>query len=120
MRLSEAIRLGATLRPQAFGNYFKDGGSCALGAATEALGFRSDEYAVQIYAALIDKFDDVYCPGCPDCGQSFRNLRMISHFNDDHRWTRERIADWVELHEPQPLPEFECLTPEQQEALNAI
>jgi hypothetical protein len=22
--------------------------------------------------------------------------RIIPHLNDDHRWTRERIADWVE------------------------
>ena len=38
MQLSEAIRLGAMLRPQAYGHYFIRGGSCAMGAAYEAYG----------------------------------------------------------------------------------
>jgi hypothetical protein len=33
MRLSEAIRLGAMMRPQAFRNLLTDDGACALGAA---------------------------------------------------------------------------------------
>jgi hypothetical protein len=37
-KLSEAIRIGATKRPQCTGDYFDNGGSCALGAAWEAMG----------------------------------------------------------------------------------
>ena len=42
MRLSEAIRLGAMLRPQAFRPLFTDDGACALGAALLAVGARPE------------------------------------------------------------------------------
>jgi hypothetical protein len=39
----------------------------------------------------------VACPGCPPDGHPPQWLTdAIQHLNDDHRWTRERIADWVE------------------------
>jgi hypothetical protein len=41
---------------------------------------------------------------CPDCTKADYVFRVIAHLNDDHRWTRERIADFVETierhHEP--------------------
>lgn len=36
-KLSAAIRLGSTFRPQCRGRFFQDGGSCVLGAAYEAI-----------------------------------------------------------------------------------
>lgn len=36
-KLSQAIRLGATFRPQCVYGYYERGGSCALGAAAEAI-----------------------------------------------------------------------------------
>jgi hypothetical protein len=75
VRLSEAIRLGAMLHPQAYGVMQQmDGerviGTCALGAAHEA-GFD------------ILSIDN-------------RLASEIQHLNDWDRWTRERIADFVE------------------------
>jgi hypothetical protein len=33
---------------------------------------------------------------CPVCAATLLPLyRLIPHLNDDHRWTRERIADFV-------------------------
>lgn len=106
MRLSEAIRLGSMLRPtQAFYTLFsvKNGSTCALGAAAEAVG-------------LIDTAqENSYLPGkrapaewkpisratatCPACDFDDDVEGCIIHINNEHRWTRERIADWVELQE---------------------
>lgn len=35
----------------------------------------------------------VQCPGC--CEQSSLAF-IIPHINDEHKWTRERIADWLD------------------------
>jgi hypothetical protein len=43
MTLSEAIRLGAMLKPQAFGDYTDGRGTCAWGAASEAAGRDVDD-----------------------------------------------------------------------------
>lgn len=42
-KLSDAIRLGATFRPQCCGDIFAEQMSCALGAAVEALGYEYNE-----------------------------------------------------------------------------
>lgn len=94
MRLSEAIRLGAMLKPQGFG--FGSGhptasATCALGSAYEASncgdGWWNLEKCFPIVNLLPTK--------CPSCGDAMPS--MVPHLNDDHRWSRERIADWVEL-----------------------
>ena len=34
---------------------------------------------------------------CPDCHDVHRQLvHIIVHLNDDHRWSRNDIADWLE------------------------
>jgi len=38
MRLSDAIRLGAMLKPQAYGGFHFEGRTCAMGAALDACG----------------------------------------------------------------------------------
>src|SRR4051812_277136 len=102
MRLSEAIRLGSMLGPQAFNKasvtrrqYFglvgpKVTAYCAVGAAIVAAGYFQREWAEvsRIIAA---------CPGCGKIGNGVYGT--IMHLNDRHRWTRERIADFVEAHE---------------------
>lgn len=98
MKLSEAIRLGAMLRPQGFGRSYdkRNGGTCAFGAACEACGIDvTDDKATGaaklawygFYASLMG----VPCPVCNASGSV-----TIPHLNDHHHWTRERIADWVE------------------------
>ena len=118
MRLSEAIRLGAMLRPQVSGSLFKDGGSCVLGAMLEATGTEYDEdfhlYTAALYARWPWSKEKRFT--CPECdwldwqGNKHAHLEsVLIHLNNsnfmDHRWTRERIADWVATIEP---TEAEC------------
>lgn len=96
MKLSEAIRLGAMLRPQVFGDYFISGGSCAVGAAAEACGIA--ESGTQRFRVFEHSHVSVFARSCPVCG--FPPSNVVVHLNDWHRWTRERIADWVATVEP--------------------
>lgn len=123
MKLSEAIRLGAMLRPQTSGALFyrlRDGsgiGSCALGAAAEALGA---EAAIGITSernadAFLDRQFRAFmrtkltCP-CADpnlcwaAGHQQELGVVIVTLNDMHKWSRERIADWVETVEKAAAP----------------
>ena len=88
MKLSQAIRVGAMYRGQCTGTWFKDGRSCALGAAWEGLhgyGARQPEkpsdYGNSLMIAL----------GAPP-----NLLGAITNLNDRSGWTREGIADWLE------------------------
>jgi len=86
MKLSEAIRLGAMLRPQCTdGNLFSliGGvlGSCAIGAAFDAVGLSPND-------------DPAYL------GISERLYKMIYRRNDGllvggRKWRREEIAEWL-------------------------
>lgn len=122
MRLSEAIRLGATMRPQSVGHFLDDdGASCAQGAALDAVG-RLSESATECRYAMSELWPWSYYSQhivgtlkgvtCPDGGGHMCRYYaddsingIIAHLNNEHRWTRERIADWVELHEPLPAIE---------------
>lgn len=120
MRLSQAIRLGALLRPQAFGAYVTmDGKTCAMGAGLEAEGVLKVPYEV---AELKTDYDDDivhYWPWvAPEGKELFRcplcaalnpcvGMGVILHLNDRHRWSREQIADWVEGVEPKEGAEDE-------------
>jgi hypothetical protein len=121
MRLSEAIRLGSMLRKQGFGRLFVhaaegDLRSCALGAAEEALrGGAAYDWrhadkvgdVYTIYSELLDSRNS--CPRCAerDVQYSAQTQAIVHHLNDDHRWTREAIADWLEALELQPAPAAE-------------
>lgn len=110
MKLSEAIREGTKFRSQGFGNFIKHGGSCALGAGMEGFrGKRLELNSWQFNDAYMDFFgiyDGVlFRVALTPCSQpcnvgrynSPRTVKaIIEHLNDDHRWTREAIADWVE------------------------
>jgi hypothetical protein len=97
MTLSEAIRLGSMMKPQTFGIFYDGIGTCANGAARDACGALESFASLETYfpiAASIAK-------QCPICGERSDSCAdnlggLIAHINDDHRWTRERIADWVE------------------------
>lgn len=103
MKLSEAIRLGAMIRPQGFiiGPYDCFRKSCALGAALEAvgLGYTYAHQKVKERWTWINNEPVLKCPECKDVGE-FQYIVGV-HLNDFHRWTRERIADWVATIEPQ-------------------
>jgi hypothetical protein len=104
VKLSEAIRLGAMMRPQAFGTVFDGIGTCAMGAACDAVG--ANYYNMRDSDELGMNHDD--CVPCPACGKRPQEFVYastiagnIAHLNDHHFWTREAIADWVETIEAQ-------------------
>lgn len=89
---SEAIRLGCLLRPlQAFGTIADTrGGVCALGAMM--FGFGADGMGFHVARVTVS---DLPCPACGRI-RGAADLFTPAHLNDDHRWSRERIADWLE------------------------
>lgn len=113
MRLSEAIRLGATMKPQGKYYFFRDGATCAQGAALDAVGLLHEEDSLACHYEMarlwpwVNPLDPAAaCFSCPFCGPGRgRMASLIAHLNNDHEWSRERIADFVKLHEPIPVPE---------------
>lgn len=114
MTLSEAIRAGAQIRPQAFGSYFTgttraNACSCAIGAAYEASFTDSplanecvdkDFDALAKLYPLLNSDELLFCPECAGAEVRRENLcNMLIHLNDDHKWPRERIAEYVERFE---------------------
>jgi hypothetical protein len=100
--LAKAMAEGLSRRPdQAFGNYFVGRrASCALGAAYEGL-YRLPEEAGQILPRRLERLFDCLegtSRRCPEegCRKKVMLAAIIVHLNDDHRWSRERIAAWVE------------------------
>lgn len=104
MKLSEAIRLGAMLNPQGFGKFERNGNTCALGAALATLTYDKEKITqsemFQIHWPwIVVQEQEIVCPGCRKQTRGCVFF-MIVHLNDDHYWTREQIADWVESIEP--------------------
>lgn len=107
MSLSRAVRSGSELHSQAPPHVFfkydpKDRdrvlGSSALGAAWAALGLRpQDLLTVELhrrFPVLSRRLGS--CPADADCGD-WRTLEVqITHLEDVHSWTRDRIAHWLE------------------------
>ena len=99
--LARAILTGAERRPkQSFGAYFDGaGGSCALGAAYEGI-YLLPRNVGEATPQRMDRF--FHClenvsRRCPaGCRKQIPIGAMIVHLNDDHLWTREQIADWLE------------------------
>lgn len=111
MRLSEAIRLGAMLKPQGFGDYWTRGGraTCAIGAACEASGISFADYLRSAPVATFEQRHDANgdrreCPACSVRRSQYSMTALVIHLNDDHHWTREQIADLVETIERQHEP----------------
>jgi hypothetical protein len=109
VRLSEAIRLGSMLKPQGFGGTDTPDASCAVRAACDAIGGDAE----MPYTTVAARFGvaaklPAACPECDrkDFFEGFgTGLWVVYHLNDRHRWTRERIADWVETIEAQHEPQ---------------
>ena len=101
MRLSEAIRLGAmATRPvkRVFFHYVlgEIDGTCALGAALYANGATDVGNAADSLDHLFGVEFMTQPVRCFDCGIVRGLGAMITHLNDEHFWSRERIADSVE------------------------
>ena len=89
MRVSEAMRLGAMLDEQGFGAFDRDGKTCAMWAAMKAVNRQMPIGWPEILKTV---------SACPACiyERSLDLYSVIVHLNDDHRWTREQIADWMD------------------------
>lgn len=104
MKLSEAIRLGSMLRPQAIGGRRPvqvkgwrgwilgehTTGTCVLAAAADAVGLKDWMDCVNYFPIAMHPVEH------PIDGFPGRVYSIAYRLNDNHRWTRERIADWVE------------------------
>lgn len=113
--LSELIREGARIRPQAFGCYIEQGRSCAIGAAAEAAGATMRDYS-----------------GClaVDGTWLMENIPMhvqeaIYDLNDTEGRSREYIADWLaesglDVLVPVMLIPVEKILPIQERALVSV
>src|SRR5258708_7342925 len=95
MTIAEAIRLGAMLKPQAFGWSGGPMTSCAMAAASDA-GYVSEKPG-----DLDNPIGQIV--QCPVCQSSLTTsiycralYATIVHLNDFHCWTREAIADWLD------------------------
>ena len=100
--MSEAIRRGCQGTYQVRGR-FRDykGGTCALGAALDGSNSKTD------FNYILNRIAERECPVCGVIHQ----MAMIPTLNDDHGWTREAIADWVESIENQ-LEQARLTSPE--------
>lgn len=90
LKLSEAIRIGARLRPQCKVRLFSDGKSCALGAAYEGAtgktcGYRDYSLVKMQFPQLLSKIGEWRIP-----------LYQEVYTRNDSGQTREQIADWLE------------------------
>jgi hypothetical protein len=97
--LADFIRAGSSRGPQCFGSYFDErGGSCALGAVYEGVYDlpRSHGTLIPDHLERLFRCLDELTKQCPqECGKRLPLASMLVHLNDDHRLTRERIAEWL-------------------------
>jgi hypothetical protein len=97
--LADFIRAGSTRGPQCFGSYVDEqGGSCALGAVYEGVYHLPRQHGKLIPDHLERLFRclDEMTKKCPmGCSKRLPLASMIVHLNDDHRMSREEIAEWL-------------------------
>jgi len=106
LQYSTAIRLGAMVTGQAIGGDFIGEGdevtACAEGAAALAAGCLMSDAAVPcVDFVKLDRAFPVrrHMAFDPITGVESLILNVVRCLNDRHGWTREKIADWVELEE---------------------
>lgn len=99
MKLSEAIRLGAMMGPQIFHGGFGggDNSSCAIGAAMHARECRYVSDFLPMYPWVESQEAKLVLAEGEYSGNV---IGMCIFLNDERRWTREQIADWVATIEP--------------------
>lgn len=103
-KLSELMREGAQDTFQAFDDFFDWTqrpliGCCALGSVLYALGemqARSHEHINAVILAATEVSVCEYRATDPLTNESLATLYdIITSLNDDTKWTREAIADWL-------------------------
>jgi hypothetical protein len=102
-------------------NYYKEVYSNYLaGKATNSMALATPSFASIPSGkgpSLISRHrNEFYKPAtCPGCHQPGSISNVIQHLNDVHEWTREKIADWLDTLDEQPIfypdtcgPDCEC------------
>jgi hypothetical protein len=107
MKLSEAILLGSMFRPPVRHEFVAPAGSCALGAAGEALGVPVPRLVPETFVSAWPRVSrTVRCPACDE--RLLPVVWAIIELNDRHQWTRPQIAAWVaELERGEDAMDFE-------------
>lgn len=96
--LWQEMLLGSSLSPQGFKacfSEFPDGtiATCAFGAAMQARGCKGTvEPEYEIWAEDAWPWTLEVIAKCPECGEENDLMGIVFQLNDDHKWTRERIA----------------------------
>lgn len=87
------------------------------------------EYNAWSGPSILEQLNEV-CPAlmtvkrwCPECGEAYRNAgvdaeplgNLIPHINDVHRWSREKIADWLDIVGTDPDVDLTIKPPRQEE-----
>lgn len=123
MKLSEAIKLGSMWNQQAFDCLIDGhGNTCAQGAALVAHGLTQNEIAElrpnpDVWRKRVPELlEQIWVTTThPVTGERMTVATVIISLNNQHRWSRIRIADWVETVEaehPQPAEQFAATTGE--------
>ena len=99
MKVSEAMRIGASKTGKCRGQYINRKGTktCALGAALYGMGYTTDDAitGVNIDDLLGIPIAQVYSH--PIMGSHYWSLfSIITNLNDVRGWSRKRIANWLE------------------------
>ena len=101
--LADAMLEGIGRRPdQSFGEYYRGRrSSCALGAAYEGMYRLPDNPDGTRPTKDLEWFFDCLegsvrkCPA-DGCRKRLTLASILVHLNDEHRWSREAIASWLE------------------------
>lgn len=112
MKLWEAMLNGAKLGCQVFGKLSDgEGGTCALGAVMVGIGTRPSAFSADLTTM---EYPELMAPAtvCIACGEPPRAggeldltlWGLIVHLNNDHRWSRQRIAEWLANRELKVTP----------------
>lgn len=120
MKFSEAMRIGAKKGKQLFVVLESNGDTCAMGAAILGTGVPAEAVTCAYYQPLKVSYGFLATAAkCPVCGvvptwagspESGCVTGVVIHLNNDHRWTREAIADWIErTYESGNIPAKEIL-----------
>lgn len=91
MKLSEAIRKGATYAPQAFDTYVEtNGATCALGAAYQGVKGNT-----ATNTDVVGEIWEVFPQLATEIDVRGDLFAVITFMNDKEHKSREEIADWL-------------------------
>lgn len=97
LKLSEAMRIGAAASVQAIGNWIKTGedGDTAMCALSTAWWVLTDKESVSAMSTPLLHMLDRVTAEHPVSHSTRTVSSIVVSLNDDHRWNRRRIADWL-------------------------